>query len=422
MIAFAILGSVIALKTPAYEADDEPGHVQNIETLVSGHWYGIASSCRPSTTEDRLLSCSGDEAQQAPLYYLLMAGWQDLADVPAHAAFRGQLNPGLYFGSHVRYSHHSSADHRFLLWLRLPNIILGMLTVLFAYLGVRLATKDPWTPVIGASLVAFLPHFVFLSSFVTNDNLVDLLGAVLVFLSIRYAKSPSAWRMAWIGGVFGLLITTKLSTLPLGLAVFALAFLVCGWIRRLKFAAIGLGSALLVSSWYLIQNTVRYGDPLALTASTRYLSQLDALGGGYFGYIVGNPLRHVFVSVPNRIVESFWYQSGWNGFSWPWPVNLIITLAFALALIGLIGRNVERRILLTLSAVSITALLAVWVASFETGSYEARYAYVGLTAICGLAALGLERWRLPVRFLLPLAGLIGIVIAVQQDVLAVHWT
>ena len=46
----------------------------------------------------------------------------------------------------------------------------------------------------------------------------------------------------------------------------------------------------------------------------------------------------------------------------------------------------------------------------------------GLVAICGLAALGLERWRLPVRFLLPLAGLIGTVVAIQQDVLAVHWT
>ena len=87
----------------------------------------------------------------------------------------------------------------FLLWLRLPNVILGVLTVMFAYLSVRLITKDPWTPVVAASLVAFLPRFVFLSSFVTNDNLVDLLGAVLVFLSLRYAKAPSFWRMTWVG-------------------------------------------------------------------------------------------------------------------------------------------------------------------------------------------------------------------------------
>ena len=26
---------------PAYESADEPGHVENIESLVSGHWYEI---------------------------------------------------------------------------------------------------------------------------------------------------------------------------------------------------------------------------------------------------------------------------------------------------------------------------------------------------------------------------------------------
>jgi len=415
MIVFVFLGIVIAVKTPAYESSDEPGHVENIETLVSGQWYGMRSNCQPP--------CSGNEAQQGPLYYLVMAGWQKLADVPAHAPFRGQLNLGIFFGGKEWFEHHSAADLRFLLWLRLPNVILGMLTVLFAYFSVRLITTDPWTPVVAASLVAFLPRFVFLSSFVTNDNLVDLLGAVLVFLSLRYAKAPSLWRMAWVGAVFGLLITTKLSTLTLGLAILALACLVPGWVRRVQFAVIGLGSALVVSSWYLVQNTVRYGDPLASTATIRYLTKLNGLGGAWGGpYTVGDPLRHVFVSVPNRIVESFWYQSGSNQFHWSWEVNVAITIAFVCALIGLIGRHVEPHTLFSLGALSITALLSVWVVSFQTNDYQARYAYFGLVAICGLAALGLERWRLLVRFLLPLAGLIGTVVAIQQDVLAVHWT
>ncbi len=415
MIVFVFLGIVIAVNTPAYESSDEPGHVENIETLVSGHWYGMRSNCQPP--------CSGNEAQQGPLYYLVMAGWQKLAGVPAHAPFRGQLSPGIFFGGKEWFAHHSAADLRFLLWLRLPNVILGMLTVLFAYFSIRLITKDPWTPVVAASLVAFLPRFVFLSSFVTNDNLVDLLGAVLVFLSLRYAKAPSLWRMTWVGVVFGLLITTKISTLSLGLAILALACLVPGWARRVQFAVIGLGSALLVSSWYLVQNTVRYGDPLASTATIRYLTKLNGLGAGLSGvYVVGDPLRHVFVSVPNRIVESFWYQSGWNRSHWPWEVNVAITIGFACALIGLVGRHVERHTLFTLGALSIAALLAVWAVSFQTGTYQARYAYFGLVAICGLAALGLERWRLPVRFLLPLAGLIGTAVAIQQDVLAVHWT
>jgi hypothetical protein len=37
ILIFVALGSLIAIKTPAYESADEPGHVQNIETLVSGY-------------------------------------------------------------------------------------------------------------------------------------------------------------------------------------------------------------------------------------------------------------------------------------------------------------------------------------------------------------------------------------------------
>jgi hypothetical protein len=172
-----------------------------------------------------------------------------------------------------------------------------------------------------------------------------------------------------------------------------------------------------------VQNTFRYGDPLARTATIHYLSAMNGLGAPLFGtYTVDNPLSHVFLSVPNRIVESFWYQSGWNRSHWSWEVNVAITIAFACALIGLVGRAVEPRTLFSLGALSIAALLSVWVVSFQTGTYQARYAFFGLVAICGLAALGLERWRLPIRFLLPLAGLLGTVVAIQQDVLAVHWT
>ena len=37
ILMFIALGTLIAFKTPAYESADEPGHVQNIETLVAGH-------------------------------------------------------------------------------------------------------------------------------------------------------------------------------------------------------------------------------------------------------------------------------------------------------------------------------------------------------------------------------------------------
>jgi dolichyl-phosphate-mannose--protein O-mannosyl transferase len=125
---------------------------------------------------------------------LALAGWQWVAGVPARATYHGQSR--LFDTQRGTFLHHSNADRRFLLWLRLPNVLLGALTVLVTFFAVRLVSSDPWTPVVGASIVAFLPRFVFLSAFVTNDNLVDLLGAVLVLVAVRFTRRPTGWRMA----------------------------------------------------------------------------------------------------------------------------------------------------------------------------------------------------------------------------------
>lgn len=83
VLGFIALASVVAYETPSWQSSDEPEHVRNIETLVGGHWYGMDLDCRPPPSTANLQSCNGDEAQQAPLYYVLMAGWQELAGLPS---------------------------------------------------------------------------------------------------------------------------------------------------------------------------------------------------------------------------------------------------------------------------------------------------------------------------------------------------
>jgi hypothetical protein len=416
ILAFIALGTVIAIKTPAYESADEPSHVQNIETLAAGHWYGMNSKCRHSDA-----FCTGDEPQQAPLYYLLFAGWQRLVGQPVHSPFHGKGDPFSIYGAE-QFLNHSSADYRFLLWLRLPNVLLGAITVLFASFALRLVSLNPWTPVVGASIIAFLPRFVFLSSFVTNDNLVNLLGAILTVAGLRYAQRSSRGRIAVVGALIGLLLITKLSALPIVLVLVPLAFMASGWKRRAEYLGIGVLSAFVVSGWYLAQNAVRYGDPLARAASARYLLQVGGLGTFGAPYNSGNPLSLIFVRVPERILDSFWYQSGWNQFHWSRPVNLLLSLVLLAALVGLVRRHVDHKALVTLWTIAIAGFLSVWVVATQTATYQARYAFVGLAAVAALASLGLERWRLPVQFILPATGLIGTLIAIQQDVLTVHWS
>jgi Dolichyl-phosphate-mannose-protein mannosyltransferase len=441
IVAFVILASVVAIKTPAYESGDEPSHVQNIETLVSGHWYGMNSQChlqlhisglragphgvlRPSgPTSATLVHCSGFEPGQAPLYYLLFAGWQKVVGIAPHIPVNS--DPATTFlVANGLFLHHSVSDWRFLLWLRLPNVLLGALTVLVVFFAIREITDDRWTPVVGAAVIAFLPHFVFLSAFVTNDNLVSLLGAVLTLVALRYVRAPGLWRMALVGAVFGLLFATKQSTLTVGLVLLVLVLVVQSWRRRAQHLAVALIAALATCGWYLIQNSVRYGDPLARTATTKYLTDSGGLGT-WPGtpYKVTDPLKLVFFDVPQRIFDLFWYESGWLPFRWSWPVSLLFWSVCVAALFGLIHRrvHVERRILVTLWALVVTALMSVWVLAFQTATYKTSYAFVGIAALAALVALGVERWRLPVRFLLPAMGLCGTLIAIQQNVLAVHW-
>ncbi len=389
--------------------------------MVGGHWYGMNTQCQLArfiTTP----SCRNDEAQQAPLYYLAMAGWQKIVGLPPRPPSNERSNPSLYFKPVEVFLNHSAPDHRFLLWLRFPNIALGAATVLTVFLAIRRVSRDPWTPVVAAAMIAFLPRFVFLSAFVTNDNLVNLLGAVLGYLALRFIMSPGIWTMAWVGATFGLLVETKLSALPMGLVIVILVFLVPAWKRRLSLLAVAGGGAVLTCGWYLIQNAVRYGDPLARVASARYLALNGGLGTFLQPYRVKDPLSLVFWHVPRTIVNSIWYQSGWNEFHWSMPVNVVITAVVLMVLFGIYGQKIRRDVLITLATIAVAALLSVWIMATQTATYQGRYALVGCVGIAGLIALALQRWKVPVRFLLPAAGIVGTCIAIQSNVLAVHWT
>jgi 4-amino-4-deoxy-L-arabinose transferase-like glycosyltransferase len=275
---------------------------------------------------------------------------------------------------------------------------------------------------VAAALVALFPRFVFLSPFVTNDNLVTFLGAVLTWCALRFIERPSWGRMAVVGGVFGLLITTKLSVLPVGLLLFALPFAVSPWARRLWLAVTGVLAALLVSSWYLAQNWVLYGDPLARHATENYLIQVGGLGTGLSPYVVKDPLHLVFVDVPNLFATNFWYTSGWNQFHWSKTVGIVIALVVGVVLFGLFGQHIDRRALLLLGIITVLSLACVWFVAFQTATYQPRYALVGLAAMAILVALALQRWPLWMRWLLPAAGFIGCLVATRLDVLDVHWT
>jgi 4-amino-4-deoxy-L-arabinose transferase-like glycosyltransferase len=428
VLMFVALVTFVAVKTPAWESADEPGHFENIETLVRGHWYGMALPCTniihvrdlpqiPAGTP--LCLGQGNEAEQPPLYYLLMAGWQDLLALPAHNTPK---LIGTFVSNGELFTNHP--DRGFLLWLRYPNVLLGAATVVMTFFAAREVSRDRWTPIFASAIVAFVPRFVFLSAFVTNDNLVDLLGAILTFCALRFIRRANLRWIAAVGAVFGLLVTTKLSVLPLGLLLPALALSTpTTWLRRLYLLSCGLGTAVVVSAWYLIQNWVRYGDPVAGHVSSRYESIVGGLGTPLgTPYVVTDPFRLVFFDVPRRFIATYWFESGWMTFHWPMWVGMVITLTVILVMFGLMGQHMPKRELLTVGMIAVLSLACVWFVAFQTATYQFRLALVGLPATGVLLSLSLRRWPVQLRWLFPIAGLVGCLLSIRLYILDIHWT
>ena len=421
VLGYMALGTVIAIETPAWESSDEPGHVLNIETIASGHWYQIDLNC-PATPQTTILSCNGDEPQQAPLYYLVMAGWQRLIGLgierpPTQQLAFGKDTPGQEFlpqSSRPRISHMAAT----------PQHHYGCRNGNHDLLHRPAGNSRLWTPVIAAALAAFIPGFVFHSAFVTNDNLLILLSAVFTYCAVRFIQNLSASWIIATGVVFGLLLTTKLSVLPLALVIPFLALMAPRWRTRVTFFAYATLSALAVSAWYLIQNWIRYGDPLARHATLTYLVRDGALGlPDGVPYVVKDPINLIVFDVPNKIASNIWYSSGWGQFHWPQLVGYGITFVVLLVLLGLIGQQgLSNQALLVLGLIGVLSVASVWFLAFQTAAYGARFAYVGIPAIAALVALALQRWPLALRWILPAAGLVGCLIALHQDVLGVHWT
>jgi 4-amino-4-deoxy-L-arabinose transferase-like glycosyltransferase len=417
VVAWTVLGLVIATATPPWEANDEPDHTRNVEQLVAGHWYRIAPG-------------SGFESHQAPLYYFLLAGWQKAFGVPAQQPTL-VYRPGIADAFHGNFEHNTptdGADQRLATLLRLPGVLLGAMTILLAAAIARRLTSDQWTPVVAAAWVAAVPKFAFVSAVVNNDNLQNTLCAAATLVAVialqrRERGAFSWWPVVALGLLAGAIVATKATAATLLIPLAVVVVLVAVSAPR-PAAVLGAfaGLALVVCAWWLIQNQVRYGDPLAATASKEHLK---ALLPSLFQN--GPPLKTAFVTLPDATWKSFWYTSGWNQFYWPWWPYLPLWLGLAAALLGLarprLAGQASKLVLWVLGIIVFSGMAAFWILGLQTTNTQARVMFMALPAIACLAAIGLERWRLPVlaRFALPALGAVLTVAAIRGDIFDIYF-
>ena len=401
VLCSAFASVVIAWKTPAWESNDEPDHVRNVETLVRGRWYRIEKN-------------AGYSPHQPPLYYLMLAGWQKALRMKAELPHPQQGDAVVANGQFGHAQPREAHDHRRLLLLRLPSVVLGALTILFTARTARALGADPWMETAAAATVATIPKFVFSASFVNNDVLATTLGALATLLVVRLWRNNSVSRRLAIGlGLTcGALLETKLSAIPL-VGVIGLAVI---WrLRRAWRGVLAVAvPAALVSAPLFVSNQRRYGDPLAAKASIDYFrSWIPAL------VAVPRTFDWFGKTVASGAATSFWYTSGWNQFRW--QAKTYVPL-WALSVAGGLGNIVRRRPRIPgnglLCALVLGAASSIWVLAYSTTQWQARVAFPGLTAFGALIALGWQKWRTPtwMAFMLPTLSAIGTLYAIKADV------
>jgi 4-amino-4-deoxy-L-arabinose transferase-like glycosyltransferase len=366
---------------PVFEAPDEPAHWQYARY--------VHEQKRLPFYEARFV-----EANQPPLYYLLIAPFTAPSALPSSAArldAAGRVIPDFPPSFYVQRKGDVTRYWPIRI-SRLATCLLSVLTVYFAYLSGVEATGHRSTGLLAGGLTAFLPQFTFRGMNISNDALVATTSAATVYLIVKLIKRGFTPTLGLItAAALALAFLSKINAMLLPVP-FALAVLSekGPWPQRLsRLWPVGIATAV-VAPW-LLRNIALYGDPLAGKAMWTAVPDLivpKSITSPYFR-----------IEFPSWLGRSFVGTFGWMNV--PMPGWLYLFFA-ALGLLGIAGfiwrlvrRPVDRRLAGILCSIPLLALVLVVQLNLMQSQPQGRYLFPALTAIALLIALGLEalpRW------------------------------
>jgi 4-amino-4-deoxy-L-arabinose transferase-like glycosyltransferase len=414
LIIFVLLGTVYSIVTPLFEASDELWHYPFIKRLADGEGLPVLDPANPGPWRQ--------EAGQPPLYYALGAlatFWIDTGDINEvrwinpHADIGipqpdGNVNMVVH-GPRAAFPWQGTALAMHI--VRLLSVLMGAGTVALTYFTTcEVLPGRRHIALAAAALTAFTPMFLFISSVINNDNLVNVFSAWALLLLVRFARDngqrttddrPSTIARrpspvvgpAFIGLVIGLAALSKLGGALLGV----LAVLACAAVaRRARSLRAGLvplvliGTvAALVAGWWYVRNWTLYGD---LTGLNRFLD------------VVGR--RHLAATPVELWGERWGFMAAYWGFFggvnvlMPTLIYNILNILALLALAGLVAYfarklyvdrlKLERwlSLLLLLAWIAlVTAGVVQWAG--QTPASQGRLLFPAITALSTLFALGL---------------------------------
>ena len=409
-LAYLVIATLYAVKTPAWQVPDEPAHYNYVAQVATngccpklqpGDWDNAylesikAAKFSPASLQGRLNTIQYED-HQPPLFYLLMA--------PLYSVSGGDLTA-----------------------LRLFSVLLGAGVVIVAWAVVRVIfPAQPWLALATAAFVAFLPQHVAMMAGVENDSLAELVVGLTVLASVTYLGNGSRTiHPAILGTLAGVSFLTKLTVYPSIMAAVGLAFLIRArrehwttphWLRQAAWIAI---PALLLGSIWWVRNVVTYGDIADFMGQKTH----DAVVVGQLrveDYIAGRDLNPPVVRGVGGWLrdglqvtfQSFWGQFGWMGVPMTGDIYLVLLLFTGFVVVGAVMAFVRFRralappqggALILMAAVAAMAFAETVVYNLKFVQFQGRYLYPGLIPMALVVAVGLAGWAALIVQRLPLA-------------------
>ena len=346
-------------------------------------------------------------AHHPPLYYGLAALWcapcnlNDAEEaLPYNPHFVWRINDARD-GVAVHLPTAVSESLWSLRWLRLFSVLLGAITLTAVYRTARLLHDNLWLPAVATSLAVFNPTFFAISTTLHNDVLVTAgFALTLWWMVAMLAQSHRpTWAQVLLGSLLAsLTLLTKLTGLVL-LPLVGLTLLLVAWQPPYKIAwgwlisrgLVVLSTAVLLSGWWFGRNIQLYGSPLPVGDIMRQLFP--------HVYRESYTLPLILTELSNQLGQGFWGAFSYLHITVPEPVSRFWWLFTAVGLLG--------------------ALLALWRArrQIRLADWRVQAWFVLLsTAVLVFSAIinlgtSMSGAGQP-RYLMPVAGVIGLVLAV----------
>ncbi|MEW5958569.1 MAG: glycosyltransferase family 39 protein, partial [Chloroflexota bacterium] len=274
LFIFACLALAHSFWLPLHEAPDEVAHFL--------YTRFIATTGRlPLDDEERELA--GYKSYRPPLYHIFSATlieWANGENFPrlkfVWESPRFEMANALLNTKRLANTEDELPpfDGDILMWHlgRLVSIVLSMGTITVAFFTIlELFPENYWLALVSASIPAFVPTFIFISSSMSTDALTGLILGFYVWMLVKLVKSDNIQKsVPWknyilLGLLIGASTTTNYATVLLPLQVVGVVtFLVwrhrwgrTDWLRRV--AATGI-AAIIAAGWWFIYLIVYFNE------------------------------------------------------------------------------------------------------------------------------------------------------------------